>query len=167
MPNFVNKNNTTGVVLARGVLTLRKGITLLQQGQFDAALREFRSVVSSKHPRTSRLVRSVADFYAYNTERLRKEAKKVQAGNANVMSFPQATRGDAWSDVDIAAVLVAPTNVFTSRFLSRFLGRSPEAVRFQRRYAFSNALGSWKQESGERYTRYTQNQQVAQKLGLL
>jgi hypothetical protein len=75
--------------------------------------------------------------------------------------------GDAWSDVDIAMVLVAPTNRFTTRFLSRFLGRTEEAVRFQRRYVFNRPLQSWTGENGSRYTRFTQNQRVARRLGLL
>jgi hypothetical protein len=166
MPRFSFRRRNASPRLARGVFTLRRGVSALEAGDFDTAAREFRKVASSIHPGTSRLVRSVANFYAYNTERLRKEAEKANFGNANSMEFPQVASRDAWSDVDIAAVLVAPTNRFTAQFLSRSLGRSVEAVRFQRRYAFSRPLSSWTSETGDRYTRYTQTKLVSQKLGL-
>ena len=152
--------------LARGVHTIRRGIGFLQANEFDAALKEFRKVVSSRNPKMTRLVKSVASFYAYNTERLRKETKKITLGNAHTMDLWAGNTGDAWSDVDIAAVLVAPFNNFTTQFLSGFLGRNEEAIRFQRRYAFSNPLGSWDNEHGSKYTRYTQNQRVFSRLGL-
>lgn len=167
MPRFGFTRNTEPQ-FARGVSTVRRGIGYLQAGDFDSALREFRSVASSKHPSTSRLVKSVANGYAYHTERFRKESKKVRFGNANLMELSPGNNGDAWSDVDIAMVLVAPNNVFTTRFLARFLGRSEEAVRFQRRYTFEkNPLPSWREETGERYTRYTQNHRVAKRLGVV
>ena len=150
----------------RGVFTIRKGIGFLQAGDFDNALREFRSVVSSRHPGTSRLIKSVANGYAYNTERLRKESKKARLGNAHLMDLVPGNSRDAWSDVDIAMVLVAPTNRFTTQFLARHLGRTEEAVRFQRRYASGQLLCSWTAENGERYTRFTQNRRVTCALGL-
>lgn len=152
--------------VARGVFTIRKGIGFLQAGDFDAALREFRSVASSRHPKTSRTVRSVANFYAYNTERFRKESKKATFGNANLIGEFAGNSGDAWSDVDIAAVLIAPTNQFTTRFLAQFLGRTEEAIRFQRRYAFGTPLSSWVSEKGNKYTRFTQTQRVVSELGI-
>jgi hypothetical protein len=87
-------------------------------------------------------------------------------GNARLMNLFPGNRGDAWSDVDIAMVLVAQNNRFTNRFLARFLGRTEEAIRFQRRYATSRPLRSWTSEKGTRYTRFTQNQRVARRLGL-
>ncbi len=159
-------NRTRTPALARGVFTIRKGIGYLQAGDFENALREFRSVSSSRHPKTTRLVRSVANFYAYNTERFRKESKKARIGNANLMEVYPGNSGDAWSDVDIAAVLIAPTNQFTTRFLAQFLGRTEEAVRFQRRYAFGSPLSSWVGERGTKYTRFTQTQKVSVELGV-
>lgn len=166
MPRFSIRRRTNVPSPVRGVFTIRKGIGFLQAGDFDSALREFRSVASSRHPSTTRLVKSVANGYAYHTERLRKESKKARIGNAHLMDLVPGNRRDAWSDVDIAMVLVAPTNRFTTRFLARFLGRTEEAIRFQRRYAFSRPLSSWTSESGDRYTRFTQNQRVARQLGL-
>lgn len=162
----VFNNRRSAPALARGVHTIRKGIGYLQAGDFDSALRQFRNVSSSRHPSTTRLVRSVANFYAYNTERHRKESKKARIGNANLMEVYPGNSGDAWSDVDIAAVLIAPTNRFTTRFLAQFLGRTEEAVRFQRRYAFGSPLSSWVGEKGTKYTRFTQTQKVTQVLGV-
>lgn len=152
--------------LARGVFTIQRGIGFLQNHAYDAAIKEFRKVIASRNPQTTRLVRSVASFYAYNAERLRKETKKISLGNAHTMDLWAGNTGDAWSDVDIAAVLVAPPNHFTTQFLSGFLGRTEEAIRFQRRYAFSHPLASWNSEGGSKYTRYTQNQRVFTRLGL-
>jgi len=154
------------ITLARGVYTIRKGIGFLQAGDYESALREFRKVSSSRHPRTTRLVRGVANFYAYNAERFRKENKKARLGNAHLIDFYAGNSGDAWSDVDIAAVLIAPTNHFTTKFLSQFLGRTEEAVRFQRRYAFGATLASWRGERGNKYTRFTQTQKITRKLGV-
>lgn len=164
MPRFFRRKNTPG--LARGVHTVRKGIGFLQAGEYDAALREFRSVAASRNPNTTRLVKSVANGYAYYTEIFRKEAKKARIGNAHLMDLVPGNNRDAWSDVDIAMVLVAPSNRFTTRFLAQFLGRTEEAIRFQRRYAFGRPLSSWRVESGTRYTRFTQTQKVAKRLGL-
>jgi len=164
MPRFTRTTRTA--TLARGVFTIRKGIGFLHAGQFDLALREFRRVAGSVNPKTTRTVKSVAAFYAYNTERFRKEGKKVTFGNANLMDFAAGNSGDAWSDVDIAAVLVAGSDRATTQLLAAFLGRSVEAVRFQRRYAFSAPLGSWTTERGSKYTRFTQNQRVVRELGL-
>ncbi|MBD3261963.1 MAG: hypothetical protein GF334_09935 [Candidatus Altiarchaeales archaeon] len=164
MPVFGRRRNTPR--LARGVFTIRKGIGFLQAGEFDEALRCFRSVAASRNPQTTRLVKSVANGYAYYTEIFRKETKKATFGNAHLMDLLPGNSGDAWSDVDIAMVLVAPSNRFTTRFLAQFLGRSEEAVRFQRRYAFGRPLSSWVGEGGSRYTRFTQTQRVARRLGL-
>lgn len=164
MPRFIRRRNQPR--LARGVFTVRKGIGFLQAGDFEAALREFRSVAASRNPNTTRLVKSVANGYAYYTEIFRKENKKMRIGNAHLMDLVPGNSRDAWSDVDIAMVLVAPNNRFTTRFLSQFLGRTEEAVRFQRRYAFGRPLSSWTSEKGNRYTRFTQTQKVAERLGL-
>lgn len=161
------RNRNSRPTLARGVYTVQQGINHLNAGDYDTALHNFRRVISSRNPRTSRLVRSVASFYAYNTERLRKESKKSSFGNAHLMAFPTFSTRDAWSDVDIAAVLIAPRDPNLSRLLCRFLGRSSEAIRFQRRYVFASPLPSWRQESGRRYTRFTQSRNVARELGLL
>lgn len=166
MPTFGFRRETTQRP-ARGVQTIRKGIGYLQVGDFDAALREFRNVAASRHPSTTRLVKSVANGYAYHTERFRKESKKIRFGNANLMELVPGNNGDAWSDVDIAMVLVAPSNAFTNKFLARFLGRGEEAVRFQRRYAFQRPLSSWVSETGQRYTRFTQTRRVARRLGIV
>ncbi len=165
MPIF-NTRTSRAPTVARGVFTIRKGIGYLHVGAFDLALREFRKVVGSRNPRTTHLVKSVAAFYAYNAERCRKEHRKVRFGNAHLMHLVPGNSGDAWSDVDIAAVLVAPNDRFTNEFLSSFLGRSVEAVRFQRRYASESLLSSWTNERGSKYTRYTQNQRVATRLGV-
>ena len=165
MPRFRRSRNVLPR-LTRGVYTLQKGIGFLQAGDYGAALREFRRVAASKNPRTPRLIKGVAGFYIYNTERARKESKKIQYGNSNLISFTDTNKGTAWSDVDIAAVLVAPNNRFTTQFLASFLGRSEEAIRFQRRYVFSRPLRSWRTENGKHYTRFTQNQRVAAQLGL-
>lgn len=157
----------TAPQFARGVYTVRKGIGFLQNGDYISALREFRKIVASRNPRTPRLVKAVAGFYIYNTERARKESRKAQYGNGHLISFQNVNSKTAWSDVDIAAVLVAPTNRFTTRFLACFLGRSEEAIRFQRRYAFSRPLRSWRTENGKRYTRFTQNQRVVGKLEIV
>ena len=155
-----------GARLARGVFTIQKGVALLQEGNFDEALQEFRSVAASRSPRTTRLVKSVAAFYCYNTERVRKESKKARIGNGHLISFTAVNGRNAWSDVDIAAVLVAPVTPFTNKFLAAVLGRTEEAIRFQRRYTFSSPLNSWVSEKGNRYTRFTQTRKVAGKLGL-
>ncbi len=163
MPVFARRRTPT---LARGVYTIQQGIGFLQAGDYAAALGCFRRVAASRHPKSTRLVRSVASFYAYNTERFRKESKKAKLGNANLMSFYPGNSGDAWSDVDIAAVLTAPSDYVTTSLLAAFLGRTVEAVRFQRRYAYGTTLNSWSAEKGTHYTRYTQNQRVATRLGV-
>jgi len=160
-------NRTSQATVARGVRTIRKGIAFLQVAEFDNALREFRSVSASRNPKTTRLVRSVAEFYAYNTEVLRKEVKKQAFGNANLIEVVPGNSRNAWSDVDIAAVLVTPATPDTNLILAGALGRTPEALRFQRRYATAQPLQSWEDETGERYTRYTQTRRVAARLGLV
>ncbi len=168
MPSFALQRRITPTApkLAKGVHTIRKGIGYLQAGDYSAASKEFRRIAASRSPSTSRLVRATASFYFYNTERARKETRKVQFGNSNLLRFGPVNAGSAWSDVDIAAVLIAPTSRFTTRFLSSFLGRTEEAIRFQRRYAFCRPLTSWAAESGSKYTRYTQTQRVVDRLGL-
>ena len=166
MPMFAGRRKRTAT-LSRGVYTVRKGVGFLQAGDYDAALREFRKVIASRNPKTSHLIKGVASFYAYNTVRFQKEAKKARFGNAHLLDFYPVNSGDGWSDVDIAAVLVAPNNRFTNRFLTNFLGRTEEAIRFQRRYADAKPLTSWTAENGRKYTRFTQNQRVANRLGLV
>lgn len=151
----------------RGVVSIRKGIGFLQAGDFNSALIEFRRVAASKNPKTSRLVKAAAYGYAYHTERLRKETKKLKYGNAHLLDLSKPSNaGEAWSDVDIAMILIAPNNSFTTHFLAAFLGRSVEAIRFQRRYMSQNPLPSWSEENGQHYTRFTQNRRVARQLGL-
>ena len=152
---------------ARGVATIRKGLGFLQKSDYDNALREFRNVAASHHPKMLRLVKSAANGYAFHTERLRRESKKLKIGNARIMNLVPGNKGDAWSDVDIAMILVAPYTPFTADFLASFLGRTVEGIRFQRRYAFGDPLTSWVGEKGTRYTRFTQNQRVAHRLGLV
>ncbi len=166
MPRFINKRDNKKRGPARGIYTIRKGIGQVEMGKYELALRKFRSVASSRHPKTTRLVKSVASGYTYHTERLLREGKKASRGNAHLMSLHPGNSGDAWSDVDIAMVLVAPKCGFTTRFLAHFLGRTEEAIRFQRRYASGRLLGSWSSERGNRYTRFTQNQKVAGRLGV-
>jgi hypothetical protein len=165
MPRFNLKRRTTPK-LAQGVFTIRRGIGFLQAGDFVSALKEFRKVAGSKKGDTTHLVKGVAAFYIYNTERLRKESKKALFGNGHLIEFTDVNSRNAWSDIDIAAVLVTPNNPFTNRFLASFLGRSEEAIRFQRRYTFSRPLSSWVAESGNKYTRFTQTREVARKLGV-
>ena len=165
MPRFGNRKRQN-VKLARGVFTIRRGIGFLQAGEYDNALREFRKVIGSRHHQTSQLVRGVASFYAYNTVRFRKEQEKIRRGNGHAMALPPGNTRDAWSDVDIAAVMVTPRNRFTSQFLVRFLGRTGEAIRFQRRYVSDNPLPSWTAETGNQYTRFTQACTVAEKMGI-
>lgn len=164
MPRFMQREDAPK--LSRGVYTVQRGVGFLQAGDYDNALREFRKVTASRHPKTSQLIKGVASFFVYNTVRFRKEQEKARFGNSHLMGLQPGNRGDAWSDVDIAAVLVVSNNQFTTQFLARFLGRTGEAIRFQRRYAFDQPLGSWTAETGNKYTRFTQNQRVARKLGL-
>ena len=168
MPNFTQRQRAPRNTQARGIYTIRKGIGYLQAKEFDAALGEFRKVIASTHPDTARLVKSVASFYVYRTEVFRKEFKKVRYANANPIDLNATPNSrSAWSDVDIAAVLVTPNTKAMNFFLAAFLGRSQEAVRFQRRYAFAKPLKSWTTESGQHYTRFTQTRQVAARLGLV
>ncbi len=159
-------NKRRATPLARGVFTIKKGVALLQEGNFDGALRQFRSVAASNSTKTTRLVKGVAAFYCYNTERIRKESKKARIGNGHLIDFTAVNGRNAWSDVDIAAVLVAPTSPFANKFLAAVLGRTEEAIRFQRRYTFDSPLNSWTSEKGTKYTRFTQTRKVASALGI-
>lgn len=152
---------------ARGVFTIRRGIGFLEAGDYRRAVAAFQSISGSSSRRIHPLVKAAASFYAYNAERLREESEKDDFGNANKLGREDRNRGRGWSDVDIAAVIVAPRSPFTTRFLSTFLDRSAEAIRFQRRYVFGYSLPSWDGETGEQYTRATQARKVARKLGLL
>ena len=101
-----------------------------------------------------------------NAAKYRREWKKKRYGNARLFWYDDANNGKAWSDVEIAAVLLTPNTRKLNDYLVKFLGRSSEAVRFQRRYAHGRPLKSWRAESGERYTRYTQTNYVKNKLGV-
>lgn len=141
----------------------RVGLNYLSKSKVKAALRKFEEAV--KIGDGSNLERDVAAFFMLNAARYRREIKKLRVyKNAHVMDFNTWNAWNAWSDVDIAAVLVSPDNSTVNRYLEKFLGRSTEAIRFQRRYASGQPLESWKRENGKRYTRFTQTNFVKDKL---
>ena len=142
----------------------RKGLMYLERGQFKAAIKNFEAALRSGGG--TNLQRDVAAFFLVNTAKYRREWKKRRFGNANLYWYnTEENTGQAWSDVDIAAVLLTPDTRKMNMYLSKFLGRNPEAVRFQRRYAYGRPLSSWRGESGRRYTRYTQTKNVQNRLG--
>jgi len=144
---------------------LEKGLGYMTQGKFKAALKNFEAAVRSKDG--SNLERDASAWWMFNTAKYRREWKKRRYGNANLFWYGgEDNNGQAWSDVEIAAVLVTPDTKKMNIYLSKFLGRSSEAIRFQRRYAHGRALKSWRTESGERYTRFTQAQHVKNRLGV-
>jgi hypothetical protein len=143
---------------------LERGLAYLSRGKFKAAIKNFEAAVRSGDG--TNLQRDVAAFYMVNTAKYRREWKKRRYGNANLFWYdPEDNSGKAWSDVDIAAVLITPNSPKMNNYLSKFLGRNLEAIRFQRRYAYGRPLTSWRSESGERYTRYTQTVNVKGRLG--
>lgn len=140
------------------------GLNYLKAGKFQSAIKKF-GVASSEEG--TNLQRAVANMFAYEIAKYRREWKKRRYGNANLFAyFTEENTGKAWSDVDIAAVLLTPDTPRMNNFLSKFLGRNFEAIKFQRRYAYGQPLMSWLNESGKRYTRYTQTIAVSNRLGL-
>ena len=150
--------------MSRTMLKLEKGLNYLSRGQFKAAIKNFEAAVRSGDG--TNLQRDVAAFYMLNTAKYRREWKKRRYGNAHLFWYDtEDNTGKAWSDVDIAAVLVTPNTPKMNDYLEKFLGRNSEAIKFQRRYAYGRPLRSWRAESGERYTRYTQTKNVQSRLG--
>jgi tetratricopeptide (TPR) repeat protein len=143
---------------------LEKGLSYMAQGKFKAAIKNFEAAVRSKDG--SNLERDAAAWWMVNAAKYRREWKKKRYGNANLFWYDDDNTGKAWSDVDIAAILVTPNDKKMNAYLAKFLGRSPEAIRFQRRYVFSIPLRSWSAERGNRYTRFTQTQNVKSRLGV-
>lgn len=143
---------------------VENGLMYLSRGKFKAAIKNFEAAVRGGDG--SNLQRDVAAFYMLNTAKYRREWKKRRYGNANLFLYDaEDNSGKAWSDVDIAAVLVAGNTPKINDYLSKFLGRNLEAIKFQRRYAYGRPLKSWLDESGGRYTRYTQTKNVQSRLG--
>lgn len=143
---------------------LEKGLDYMSQGKFKAAIKNFEAAVRSKDG--SNLERDASAWWMVNAAKYRREWKKRRYGNANLFWYRDENTGKAWSDVDIAAVLVTPDTKKMNNYLSKFLGRSLEAIRFQRRYVHERPLKSWVAESGDRYTRFTQTQNVKGRLGV-
>jgi tetratricopeptide (TPR) repeat protein len=144
---------------------VEKGLDYMQQGQFKAAIKYFEAAVRSRDG--SNLERDTAAWWMVNAAKYRKEWKKEKYGNAHLFDWTDIDHsGKAWSDIDIAAVLLTPNTRKLNSYLSKFLGRSIEAIRFQRRYANGRPLKSWKAESGKRYTRFTQTRYVSDRLGV-
>ena len=144
---------------------LEKGLSYMAQGKFKAAIKNFEAAVRSRDG--SNLEHDASAWWMVNAAKYRREWKKKRYGNANLFWYGGADNsGQAWSDVEIAAVLITPDIPKMNDYLAKFLGRSTEAIRFQRRYANGRTLRSWKAESGERYTRFTQTQHVKSRLGV-
>jgi len=140
------------------------GLSYLSRGQLKAAIKNFEAAVVSGDG--TNLQRDVSALFMVNTAKYRREWKKRRFGNAHLFWYdPEDNSGRAWSDVDIAAVLLTPNTSKMNDYLSKFIGRNLEAIRFQRRYAYGRPLTSWRGESGERYTRYTQTKNVQNRLG--
>jgi len=150
--------------MSRTTEKMEKGLSYLSRGRFKAAIKNFESAVRSGDG--TNLQRDAAAFFMVNTAKYRREWKKIHYGNANLFWYDTYDNsGKAWSDVDIAVVLISPDTPKMNSYLSKFLGRNLEAIKFQRRYAYGRPLGSWKSESGKRYTRYTQTKHVQNRLG--
>jgi len=144
---------------------MEKGLKYMEQGKFKAAIKNFESAVRSGDG--TNLERDSAAWWMVNAAKYRREWKKKRYGNAHLFWYDdEDNNGKAWSDVDISAVLLTPDTKKMNNYLVKFLGRSPEAIRFQRRYAHGRPLRSWKAESGGRYTRFTQAQHVKSRLGV-
>jgi len=142
----------------------QKGIRYLETGKFKAAIKNFESAVRAGDG--TNLQRDVAALFMVNTAKYRREWKKRRFGNAHLYWYnTEENTGQAWSDVDIAAVLLTPNTRKMNNYLSKFLGRNQQAIKFQRRYAHGRPLTSWLGESGRRYTRYTQTKNVQSRLG--
>lgn len=148
--------------MGRTVEKTRVGFNYLRKGKVKAAMVRFEAAVRAGDG--SNIERDVAAFFMVNTARYRRELKKLVYKNAYIMELKERNAWSGWSDVDIAAVLMSPDDPTMNRYLEKFLGRTPEAIRFQRRYACGQPLDSWKDEDGKRYTRYTQSNYVKGKL---
>ena len=121
---------------------LSRGLVHMENGLFKAAIKNFEAAVRKKDG--SNLERDAAAWWMVNAAKYRREWKKKRFGNANLfLYFDFDHSGKAWSDVDIAAVLLTPSTSRLNEYLSKFLGRTTEAVRFQRRYANGRPLKSW------------------------
>lgn len=143
---------------------IRTGLRYLSKGRFKMAIKNFEAAV--RDGSGTNLQRDVAAFFMLNTAKYRREWKKRRYGNAYLFLYDEEDNGGkAWSDVDIAAVLVSPNIPKLNGYLTKFLGRNLEAIKFQRRYAYGRPLKSWLNESGGRYTRYTQTKNVQNRLG--
>jgi len=150
--------------MSKALERLQKGVRYLEAGKFKAAIKNFESAVRSGEG--TNLQRDVAALFMVNTAKYRREWKKRRFGNANLYMYnTEENTGQAWSDVDIAAVLLAPDTRKMNDYLGKYLGRNPQAIKFQRRYAYGRPLSSWRSESGRRYTRYTQTKNVQDRLG--
>lgn len=144
---------------------LIRGLQYMERGKFKAAIKNFEAAVRVGDG--TNLERDAAAWWMVNTAKYRREWKKRWFGNANLFFYDlEDNNGRAWSDVDIAVVLLTPNSEKLNGYLTKFLGRSPEAIRFQRRYAHGRPLKSWIVESGERYTRFTQTRNVQNRLGV-
>jgi len=142
-----------------------KGLKYLEKGKFQSAIKNF--VKASSEDKGTDLQRAVASFFAYEVAKYRREWRKRNFGNANLFHYDMdENTGKAWSDVDIAAVLIASDTRKMTNYLSKFLGRNMNAISFQRRYANGRTLKSWMGETGVHYTRYTQTTAVKNRLGL-
>ena len=142
---------------------LGKGLECLMEDQFKEALKYLQSSIQSNG---TNLEHDAAAWWMMNVSKYRREWEKVNYGNANLFSYDDENNGKAWSDVEIAAVLLSHNSKKINLYLAKFLGRSSESVRFQRRYACGDVLNSWSDESGDRYTRYTQTAHVKGRLGV-
>jgi len=150
--------------MSRTMEKFETGLSYLSRGQLKAAIKNFEAAVVSGDG--TNLQRDVSALFMVNTAKYRREWKKRRFGNAHLFWYdPEDNSGRAWSDVDIAAVLLTPNTSKMNDYLSKFIGRNLEAIRFQRRYAYGRPLTSWRGESGERYTRYTQTKNVQNRLG--
>jgi len=150
---------------ARSRKKLEKGLKYMEQGKFKAAIKNFEAAVRSGDG--ANLERDAAAWWMVSAAKYRREWKKRRYGNAHLFWYDEEdNNGRAWSDVDISAVLLTPDTNKMNNYLAKFLGRSREAIRFQRRYANGRPLKSWTAESGGRYTRFTQTQHVKNRLGV-
>lgn len=145
---------------------LREGIRVLETGDTRTAGVYFaRAMTKTK---LSRLQRGVASIYYYGNLVYRWERAKEFYGNGHIKDFETPHNfGEAWSDVEIAAVLLSGGSPKILKFLAAVMGRTIDAITFQYKYSFQRIPSpSWTAESGERYTRWTQNQAVRERLGI-
>jgi len=141
-----------------------KGMKYMSRGDLRPAVKHFEAGVRCGDG--SNLERDVAAWWMFNVAKYKREWKKRRFGNANLYWYDEDNNGQAWSDVEIAVVLMTPDTLKLNSYLVKFLGRSFEAIRFQRRYADGHPLKSWRNERGDRYTRFTQCRNVKNKIGV-